>query len=162
MWNSKNARHEHYRACTVIMVITDRICLKEGRFAPILYWIQNAKRCDCQVCLPNPANGRYFGLPRRSGHIFDVRRPFWVLAYWNRRPNQGQNDFHVAPQTYRLLRMPLGLKNTPSMSTCFTAMNIILSTVKWQFVLMYLDDVFIFSKSSGDILYHLRTTLGLL
>lgn len=56
--------------------------------------------------------------------------------------------------------MLLDLKSAPS--TLKRAINIILSTVKWDFALVYLDDVANFSRSIGEHLDHLRTVLELL
>lgn len=56
--------------------------------------------------------------------------------------------------------MSLGLKKAPS--TLRRAMNIVLSTVNWQFALVYLDDVIMFWRSVEDHLDHLRTVLELL
>lgn len=44
-------------------------------------------------------------------------------------------------------RMLFGLKNAPG--TFSAVMDIILSSIRWQFVLVYLDDIVIFSKCPG-------------
>ena len=43
---------------------------------------------------------------------------------------------------FRWLRMPFGLKNAPG--TFQRAANVILAGVKWQFALVYLDDIIIY------------------
>ena len=40
--------------------------------------------------------------------------------------------------------------------------NIILARVMWQYALMYLDDIIIFSKSFDERLYHIASILKLL
>lgn len=44
--------------------------------------------------------------------------------------------------------MPFGLNNAPETFQC--AMDIILASVKWQFALVYLDGVLVFSNSSDE------------
>lgn len=61
---------------------------------------------------------------------------------------------------FRFLRMPFGLKNAPA--TFQRVMNIILSSVHWQFALVYLDDVIVFSKTLDEHFDHVRTVLRLL
>ena len=56
--------------------------------------------------------------------------------------------------------MPFGLKNAPA--TFQRAIDIILSRVKWQYALVYLDDVIIYSKSFEEHIVHVRTVLTLL
>jgi Reverse transcriptase (RNA-dependent DNA polymerase)/RNase H-like domain found in reverse transcriptase len=47
--------------------------------------------------------------------------------------------------TFRFKRMPFGLRNAPS--TFQRAMDVILSAVRWQRCLCYLDDIIVFSSS---------------
>ena len=55
--------------------------------------------------------------------------------------------------------MPFGLKNAPA--TYQRAIDTILTTVKWQFTFVYLDDIIFFSSSFEDHKLHLRTVLEL-
>ena len=61
---------------------------------------------------------------------------------------------------YRFIRMPFGLKNAPA--TFQRAVDIILSRVKWETALVYLDDVIIYSRTVSDHLKHVREVLRLL
>ena len=61
---------------------------------------------------------------------------------------------------YRFLRMPFGLKNAPA--TFQRAVDIILSRVKWQYALVYLDDVIVYSKTIKEHFIHVQTVLQLL
>lgn len=45
----------------------------------------------------------------------------------------------------RLIRMPIGVRNAPG--TFQRIMDVILSSIKWQFIFVYLDNIVIFSKS---------------
>ena len=62
--------------------------------------------------------------------------------------------------TFRHLRMPFGLRNAPA--TFQRALDIILSGVRWQTCLIYLDDVIIFSKDITSHLAHVDEILTLL
>ena len=62
--------------------------------------------------------------------------------------------------TYRYKRMPFGLKNAPA--TFQRALDIILSGLRWQVCLIYLDDVIVFSKDMEQHLDHLDQVLSLL
>ena len=65
---------------------------------------------------------------------------------------------HYGTNTFT--RMPFGLKNAPA--TYQRAIDTILTTVKWQFALIYLDDIIVFSSSFADHESHLSTVLALL
>lgn len=55
--------------------------------------------------------------------------------------------------------MPFGPKNAPN--TFRRAMDVILSTAKWQFVFVYVDDIAIFRRTVEEQLYHIRIILKL-
>ena len=61
---------------------------------------------------------------------------------------------------FHFTRMPFGLRNAPA--TFQRAIDIILSSVKWQYCIVYIDDVIIFSKSIPDHFNHLNEVLTLL
>lgn len=52
---------------------------------------------------------------------------------------------------YQSARMPIGLRNIPAMIE--RVMAITLSTVKWQFALLYFGDIVIFSKTRRNRSY---------
>ena len=56
--------------------------------------------------------------------------------------------------------MPFGLRNAPS--TFQRALDVILSGVRWNICLVYLEDVIIFSRNVADHLEYLDTVLTLL
>ena len=56
--------------------------------------------------------------------------------------------------------MPFGLRNAPA--TFQRALDIILSGVRWQSCLIYLDDVIVFSWSTVEHLRHVDEILTLL
>lgn len=61
---------------------------------------------------------------------------------------------------YQYTRMPFGLKNAPA--TFQRAVDMILASVKWQYAIVYLDDIVIFSRNVEEHLKHIRTVLTLL
>ena len=61
---------------------------------------------------------------------------------------------------YQHKRMPLGLTNAPVMFQ--RAVDIILSEVKWQSFLFYLDDVIVYSKTKEEDIGHVHHVLRLL
>ena len=86
--------------------------------------------------------------------------------------NSGYWQIPVAPEdrdkttltthmgTFRHLRMLFGRKGAPA--TFQRALDIILSGVRWQICLVYLDDVIVFSRTHGEHAKHLDTVLSLL
>jgi hypothetical protein len=56
--------------------------------------------------------------------------------------------------------MPFGLSNAPA--TFQRALDMILAGFKWQYVLVYFDDVIVYSKSIAEHMEHLDYTLTLL
>ena len=86
--------------------------------------------------------------------------------------NAGYWQVPVAPQyrnkttftwylgTFRYTRMPFGLRNAPA--TFQRALDIILSGVRRQSCLIYLDDVIVFSRSTDEHLRHVEEIFTLL
>jgi len=61
---------------------------------------------------------------------------------------------------FRFLRLPFGLVNAPA--SFQRALDIILSSLRWQTCLVYLDDVIVFFRTVDDHIQHLREVLLLL
>ncbi len=55
--------------------------------------------------------------------------------------------------------MPFGLTNAPA--TFQRAVYILLSGVNWQFRLVYLDDIIVYSKSEDDHIGHVDEVLSI-
>ena len=62
--------------------------------------------------------------------------------------------------TFRHVRTPFGLRNAPA--TFQPALDIILSGLRWQTGLIYLDDVIVFSKDTNEHVAHVGEVLTLL
>lgn len=58
---------------------------------------------------------------------------------------------------FRFKRMRLGLKN--ALTTFQQAADVILARVKWQFALVYLNDIIIYQSSQEEHFIHLLTGL---
>lgn len=84
--------------------------------------------------------------------------------------NKGYHQFSIAPQHRHLTafttesqglwqykRVPFGLKNAPSFFQA--AIDAILGSMRWDFVLAYIDDVIIYSNTFEDHLRHLDAVL---
>lgn len=63
-------------------------------------------------------------------------------------------------ELYKYINMPFGLKNAPE--TFQGAMSVVLSTVNWQYALVYIDYVSIFSKTPKEHPHHIEKVLKLL
>ena len=84
-------------------------------------------------------------------------------GYWQvpiAHEDRDKTTFTTHLGTFRHLRTPFGLSNAPA--TFQRALDIILSGVRWQTCLIYLDDVIIFFKNIKSHLGHVDEILKLL
>ena len=88
----------------------------------------------------------------------DCNSGYWQLPV--AEEDQDKTTFTCHAGTYKFLRLPFGLRNAPA--TFQRAMDIILSKVRWRYVLVYLDDIIVFSNGIGQHLQHLETVLKML
>lgn len=88
----------------------------------------------------------------------DCNSGYWQLPI--AKEDQEKTTFTCHAGSYRWLRLPFGLRNAPA--TFQRAMDIILSSVKWRFCLVYLDDIIVFSSTKEEHLRHLRSVFQLL
>jgi len=88
----------------------------------------------------------------------DCNFGYWQIPVAERDRDATTFTSHMG--TYRFTRMPFGLKNAPA--TFQRALDIILSGVRWQTCLIYLDDVIVFSKTHDDHILHVDQVLELL
>ena len=84
-------------------------------------------------------------------------------GYWHipvAPEDRDKTKFTTHMGTFRHLRMPFGLKE--ALHTFQRALDIILFGVRWLICLLYLDDVFVFSRTHEEHAEHLDTVLGML
>ena len=88
----------------------------------------------------------------------DCNSGYWQIPLAEEDKNKTTFTSHMG--LFRYTRMPFGLKNAPA--TFQRAVDIILSRVKWQYALVYIDDVIIYSKTMEEHFYHVQKVLSLL
>ena len=88
----------------------------------------------------------------------DCHSGYWPLEI--AEEDRDKTTFASHCGLYRFLRMPFGFKNSPA--TFQRAVDIILSRVKWETALVYLDDVIIYSKTVTEHFAHVGEILRLL
>ena len=88
----------------------------------------------------------------------DCNAGYWQISV---APNDRDKTAFVSHHgLYRFKRMPFGLANAPG--TFQRAADVILASVWWQFAIVYLDDIVIYSDSVEQHFEHLTTVLSLL
>ena len=85
----------------------------------------------------------------------DCTAGYWQVPF--RKEDQEKTAFTPHCGTYHWLSMPFGLTNAPA--TFQRALDIILSGLKWQICLVYLDDVIIFSANAEQHVKGVDTVL---
>lgn len=84
-------------------------------------------------------------------------------GYWKTKIDEQDHDktvFISHHGLFHFVRMPFGLTNAPY--TFQHAIYIVLSSVRWKFSIVYLDDIIIFSKWIDYHMTHLKVVLSLL
>ena len=88
----------------------------------------------------------------------DANAGYWQIPLHEN--DKQKTAFTTHQGLYQFTRMPFGLTNAPA--TFQRALDIILSPVKGQYCLVYIDDTIIFSKSPEEHLVHLDDVISLL
>ena len=90
--------------------------------------------------------------------MLDCNSGYWQVALAEEDKDKTAFVSHMG--THRYNRMPFGLRNAPA--TFQRALDIILSGVRWQTCLIYLDDVIVFSHSHEQHIKDVNQVLTLL
>ena len=88
----------------------------------------------------------------------DCNADYWQVAIAHE--DREKTAFVCHEGAYQYNRMPFGLTNAPA--TFQRALDSILSGVKWQSCLIYLDDVIVYSKTEEEHIGHVYHVLRLL
>jgi Reverse transcriptase (RNA-dependent DNA polymerase) len=88
----------------------------------------------------------------------DANYDYWQVSI--RPEDRDMTTFTCHVGIFRFKRMPFGLRNAPS--TFQRAMDVILSGLRWQKCLCYLDDIIVFSSSTESHVEDLDKVLSLL
>ena len=88
----------------------------------------------------------------------DANAGYWQIPV--APEDRDKTTFTCHQGTFRYIRMPFGLRNAPA--TFQRALDIILSGVRWQTCLIYLDDVIVFSRSAEQHVRDVDKVLSLL
>ena len=89
--------------------------------------------------------------------MLDCNSGYWQIPV--APEDRDKTTFTTHMGTFRHLRMPFGLKGAPA--TFQRALDIILSGVRMQICLVYLDDVIVFWRTQEEQAAHLGTVLSL-
>ena len=88
----------------------------------------------------------------------DCNRGYWQIPV--AEADTDKTTFTCHEGYYRFKRMPFGLCNAPA--TFQGTLNILLAGLRWKSCLVYLDDIFVFSRSIEDHFKHLGEIFAIL
>lgn len=90
--------------------------------------------------------------------VLDCNMGYWQIPV--AVEDQDKTTFTCHEGTYRYVRLPFGLTNAPA--TFQRAIDMLLAGLKWKSVLVYLDDVIVFSRSAQEHVGHLEEVFSLI
>jgi len=102
-------------------------------------------------CLDSLGDAKFFS-------TLDCNAGYWQIPVAKEDKHLTSFTTHVG--TYQCTRLPFGLCNAPA--TFQRAVDMILAGVKWQYVLVYLDDIIAYSADAESHLSHLEKVFTLL
>jgi len=102
-------------------------------------------------CLDSLGDARFFS-------TLDFKAGYWQIPVAEEDKHLTSFTTHVG--TYQCTRLPFGLCNAPA--TFQRAIDMLLAGVKGQYVLIYLDDIIVYSADAESQLSHLEKVFTLL
>lgn len=142
------------------MGVTDRLCTEQRRIASIMCQLLPSKRRHHSGFVSNTPDGRVHLLIGKRKSVLETRRQQWVLADLDRSERSLQNCLYPSPWTVKIHPYAVRTENAPA--TLQRAIHVIIESLKFQFVLVYLDDCVLFSNTISDHIGHLEAVLKLL
>lgn len=88
----------------------------------------------------------------------EINRRYWHIEIDD--ANSGKTAFTAHRGLYCIVRMLFGLRDAPR--TFQRTLNVIVFSKKWQFVLVHLEDIVVFSKTPQQLIGHVRKVLSVL
>lgn len=98
------------------------------------------------------AHGRVYQLEASGYNIFDFWRKKRIFADRNCRAGSRRNGIHLPPQLISLFTNFIWAKNASG--TFQPGMGVLPTNEKWQFALVYIDDIFLFSRTQEEHIEH--------
>ena len=94
------------------------------------------------------SQGRFFS-------VIDLKAGYWQIPM--RQQDAPKTAFQTIDGHYHFTVMPFGLKNAPA--TFQRMMDVVLSGLKWKGLMVYMDDIVLYSKTAEEHLYVLEGVL---
>lgn len=116
--------------------------------------LQETEWLDHQGRISTSAHWHVHRLSGICINIFLFGSPEWILAADGRWAGPIQDAFITKYGLYEYCKLPFGLCNAPS--TFQRCMGLIFTDLQWQTLLIYLDDIIIFSSDMEEHLLRLE------
>ena len=130
---------------------------KDGTTRPCVDYrkLNSVTQFDCfplpkiDECLDSLGGSKYFS-------TLDLQSGYWQIEV--KEGDRPKTAFRTRSGLYEYVVMPFGLSNAPS--TFERCMELVLKGLQWKTLLVYLDDIIIFSQTFDEHLTHLDEVLN--
>ena len=86
----------------------------------------------------------------------DLASGYWQIPLDN--DSKEKTAFVTKQGLYQFQVMPFGLTNAPAIFQ--RTMDVVLAGIKWQYAMVYIDDIIVYSKTFGEHIRHLEDVFG--
>lgn len=117
---------------------------KERLHTPLSRPLLEIKRSDNQELVLDTTHGQMYRMAKQRYNVLDFGRDQRILDCWN----CDKTGFTIHPGPFCFTSMNFGLEIVLGM--CQQTMHVLLTKVKWKFVLGYLDDIVLFSRTPDE------------